>query len=94
MEQQREIKLETSWKNRLLDEFTEDYMTGLRRFLIERKRSGATVYPPGKQIFNALDSTPFEKVKVVIFGQDPYHGPGQAHGLCFSVPDGVRVPPS
>ena len=94
MEQQREIKLETSWKNRLQDEFTRDYMAGLRQFLVERNRSGATLYPPGKLIFNALDSTPFDQVKVVILGQDPYHGPGQAHGLCFSVPEGVRVPPS
>jgi uracil-DNA glycosylase len=94
MEQQREIKLEPSWKNRLEDEFAQPYMGGLRQFLVERKRSGATIYPPGKLIFNALDSTPFDKVKVVILGQDPYHGPGQAHGLCFSVPEGVQMPPS
>lgn len=94
MEQQREIKLESSWKNRLQDEFTRPYMAGLRQFLLERKRDGATIYPPGGLIFNALNSTPFEKVKIVILGQDPYHGPGQAHGLCFSVPEGVRVPPS
>jgi len=94
MEQQREIKLESSWKLRLQDEFDQPYMTGLRQYLLDRKRNGAVIYPPGKQIFNALDSTPFEQVKVVIFGQDPYHGPGQAHGLCFSVPEGVAVPPS
>ena len=94
MEQQREIKLESSWKNRLQDEFAQTYMVGLRRFLLERKRSGATIYPPGNLIFNALNSTPFDRVKIVILGQDPYHGPGQAHGLCFSVPEGVRVPPS
>ena len=94
MEQQREIKLESSWKNRLQDEFTQPYMAGLRQFLLERKRDGATIYPPGGLIFNALNSTPFEKVKIVILGQDPYHGPGQAHGLCFSVPEGVRMPPS
>ena len=94
MQQQREIKLEESWKRRLGDEFSQPYMDGLRRFLLERKRSGAEVYPPGRLIFNALDSTPFERVKVVIFGQDPYHGPGQAHGLCFSVPGGVMTPPS
>lgn len=94
MEQQREIKLESSWKSRLQDEFAEPYMAGLRQYLLERKRNGATIYPPGNLIFNALDSTPFDKVKVVILGQDPYHGPGQAHGLCFSVPEGERVPPS
>jgi len=94
MEQQREIKLENSWKERLADEFSQPYMAELRAFLLERKRRGATIYPPGKQIFNALNSTPFDRVRVVIFGQDPYHGPGQAHGLCFSVPEGVQVPPS
>ena len=69
-------------------------MTQLREFLLSRKRSGAVIYPPGTKIFNALDSTPFERVKVVILGQDPYHGPGQAHGLCFSVRLGVPTPPS
>ena len=72
MEQQREIKLESSWKNRLQDEFTQPYMAGLRQFLLERKRDGATIYPPGGLIFNALNSTPFEKVKVVILGQGVY----------------------
>lgn len=94
MEQQREIKLESSWKQRLQDEFDQPYMAGLRQYLLDRKRNGAVIYPPGKLIFNALDSTPFDQVKIVIFGQDPYHGPGQAHGLCFSVPEGVAVPPS
>ena len=94
MEQQREIKLEPSWKHRLQGEFDQPYMAGLRQYLLDRKRNGAEIYPPGNLIFNALDSTPFDQVKVVIFGQDPYHGPGQAHGLCFSVPEGVRVPPS
>ncbi len=65
----------------------------MRQFLLERKRAGAVIYPPGDLIFNALDSTPFERVKVVILGQDPYHGPGQAHGLCFSVREGVELPP-
>jgi len=69
-------------------------MKQLRAFLLERSRAGAAIYPPGKQIFNALDSTPLSRVKVVILGQDPYHGPGQAHGLCFSVLPGVRPPPS
>ena len=94
MSEAREIHLEASWKLRLADEFNEPYMHELRRFLMERKRAGAVIYPPGDQIFNAMDSTPFGKVKVVILGQDPYHGPGQAHGLCFSVREGVAAPPS
>jgi uracil-DNA glycosylase len=69
-------------------------MAELRAFLLQRSQQGAVIYPPGKLIFNALDSTPFDKVKAVILGQDPYHGPGQAHGLCFSVPDEVAIPPS
>jgi uracil-DNA glycosylase len=69
-------------------------MVTLRQFLLERKRLGAVIYPPGELIFNALNTTPFEAVKVVILGQDPYHGPGQAHGLCFSVPPDVANPPS
>ena len=94
MSEARKIQLEPSWKARLAEEFEQPYMLDLRRFLIERKKSGAVVYPPGNQIFNAMNSTPFNSVKVVILGQDPYHGPGQAHGLCFSVMDGVAVPPS
>jgi uracil-DNA glycosylase len=94
MPENRPIKLEPSWKARLEDEFSRPYMAALRQLLMERKRAGATIYPPGPQIFNALDSTPFDAVKVVILGQDPYHGPGQAHGLCFSVQEGVPLPPS
>ena len=94
MSDTRQIKLEKSWKQRLADEFSEPYMQQLRDFLLERKRAGAVIYPPGPLIFNALNSTPFDDVKVVILGQDPYHGPGQAHGLSFSVPDGVALPPS
>jgi uracil-DNA glycosylase len=94
MNKNREIRLDASWKIRLEDEFVQPYMGSLRQFLLERKRSGAVVYPPGDLIFNAMNSTPFEAVKVVILGQDPYHGPGQAHGLCFSVLDGVPPPPS
>ncbi len=90
----REVRLEPSWKARLAVEFEQTYMQNLRQFLLERKKNRAVIYPPGKQIFNAMNSTPFEDVKVVILGQDPYHGPGQAHGLCFSVLDGVTVPPS
>ena len=92
--QQREIRLEDSWKSRLLQDFSEPYMKDLRTFLLQRKQAGAVVYPPGPEIFNALNSTPFDQVRVVMLGQDPYHGPGQAHGLCFSVPDGVQTPPS
>ena len=94
MEKQREIRLESSWRNQLEGEFSQPYMVALREFLLQRKRSGAVIYPPGKLIFNALDSTPFGQVRVVIIGQDPYHGPGQAQGLCFSVPQGVTPPPS
>jgi len=91
---ERDIRLEASWKFRLADEFAQPYMTELRSFLLERKHQGAVIYPPGGQIFNALDSVPFEQVRVVVLGQDPYHGPGQAHGLCFSVKPGVPTPPS
>jgi uracil-DNA glycosylase len=94
MDNQREIRLDPSWKNRLEGDFAQPYMISLRQFLLEGKGSGAVIYPPGDLIFNALNSTPFDKVKVVILGQDPYHGPGQAHGLCFSVQDGVPLPPS
>jgi len=94
MNETREIRLEPGWKAHLEDEFRQPYMQQLRAFLLQRKRQGAVIYPPGPKIFNALDSTPFDKVKVVILGQDPYHGPGQAHGLCFSVREGVAIPPS
>lgn len=94
MNESREIRLEPSWKGRLADEFNQDYMRDLRSFLLQRKQAGAVIYPPGALIFNALDSTPFDQVRVVILGQDPYHGPGQAHGLCFSVRDGIETPPS
>ena len=94
MKNKREIRLDPSWKNRLESEFSQPYMISLRQFLLERKGGGAVIYPPGDLIFNAMNSTPFEAVKVVILGQDPYHGPGQAHGLCFSVLDGVAIPPS
>ena len=94
MQNAREIRLEPSWKERLADEFEQPYMQRLRGFLLERGRAGATIYPPGRLIFNALDATPFDRVEVVIIGQDPYHGPGQAHGLCLSVPEGIEPPPS
>ncbi|TWH77321.1 uracil-DNA glycosylase [Azomonas agilis] len=88
------IKLEPHWKAALLDEFQQPYMQALGDFLRHEKAAGKVIYPPGALIFNALNSTPLDQVKVVILGQDPYHGPGQAHGLCFSVPQGVAIPPS
>ncbi|MEO6094916.1 MAG: uracil-DNA glycosylase [Fibrobacteria bacterium] len=94
MEARIDPKLEPSWKQRLEGEFRSPYFADLKRFLLEEKQSGAMVYPPGPLIFNAFNTTPFDLVKVVILGQDPYHGPGQAHGLCFSVQPGVKPPPS
>ena len=88
------IQLQQSWLSRLQGQFDQQYMQKLREFLVTRKQHRAVIYPPGSQIFNALNSTPFDQVRVVILGQDPYHGPGQAHGLCFSVLPGVRIPPS
>lgn len=85
--------IDEKWKELLLDEFCAPYFYELRNFLLEEK-SKYTVYPPGKYIFNAFDLTPANEVRVVILGQDPYHGPGQAHGLSFSVPDGIKHPPS
>jgi uracil-DNA glycosylase len=85
--------IETSWKAALQAEFKKDYFIGLKSFLIEEKRK-YRVFPKGPLIFNAFNHTPFDRVKVVLLGQDPYHGYGQAHGLCFSVPDGVPPPPS
>ncbi len=87
------VKINESWKEVLNSEFELDYFSRLKNFLIEEKKQH-TVYPPGSQIFAAFDLTPFDEVKVVILGQDPYHGAGQAHGLCFSVQDGVKPPPS
>src|SRR5689334_17077832 len=86
--------IEDSWKFRLESEFNAEYFSALRTFLKEEKQRGKTIYPPGPKIFSAFDFTPFDKVKVVILGQDPYHGTGQAHGLSFSVPDGISPPPS
>lgn len=88
-----EVQIEPGWKNHLQAEFEKDYFKRLTDFVRNEYRTH-TVYPPGKLIFNAFNLCPFEKVKVVIIGQDPYHGDGQAHGLCFSVNDGVRFPPS
>lgn len=88
------LRLEASWKARLGHWFLRPEMIALGEFLRAEKRAGKVIYPPGPLIFAAFDATPFEAVKVVILGQDPYHGPGQAHGLCFSVPPGVSPPPS
>lgn len=85
--------IELSWKNELAEQFSADYFAQLKNFLIEEKRT-QRVFPPGSLIFSAFNHTPFDKVKVVVLGQDPYHGEGQAHGLCFSVPDGIAQPPS
>jgi uracil-DNA glycosylase len=86
-------QIEASWEEQLSDEFSASYFAGLKEFLVVEKEK-YTVYPPGSQIFNAFNFTPFDDVRVVIIGQDPYHGMGQAHGLCFSVPYGVTPPPS
>lgn len=94
MSRAADVKLHTEWLERLGDEFDQPYMRDLSQFLKARKKSGTEVYPPGGLIFNALDSTPPSRLRAVILGQDPYHGPGQAHGLCFSVRPGVAVPPS
>lgn len=91
---QSEVNIEPSWKEALAAEWQQPYFQALRTFLKQEIQAGKRVFPPGKFIFNAFDSTPFDKVKVVIIGQDPYHGPGQAHGLCFSVQKGVQIPPS
>lgn len=88
-----EVRLEASWKAALADEFEKPYFQELTKFVKTAYQTKA-VYPPPAQIFHALDTCPFEQVRVVILGQDPYHGPGQAHGLCFSVPEGVPPPPS
>lgn len=88
------IKLDASWKARVGDYLDRPEMRALSEFLRAELRAGKSIYPAPKNIFAALDATPFEQVKVVILGQDPYHGPGQAHGLCFSVPAGVPSPPS
>jgi len=86
--------LDESWRAALGEEFAQPYMAALKAFLVERKAQGARIFPRGTDWFNALAMTPLDKVRVVILGQDPYHGPGQAHGLCFSVPPGVPPPPS
>ncbi len=88
-----DVKIESSWKEKLQPEFEKDYFKSLVDF-VKSEYQKKVIYPPGKFIFNAFDQCPFDRVKVVILGQDPYHEPGQAHGLCFSVNDGVPFPPS
>jgi uracil-DNA glycosylase len=88
------VNIDPSWKAILSNEFSQPYFAGIKQFILNEKQKGKRVYPPGSQIFNAFNLTPFEKVKVVILGQDPYHGAGQAHGLSFSVPQGIAQPPS
>jgi len=88
-----DVRIEQSWKTRLQNEFEKEYFINLTNF-VKKEYKIHTIYPPGRLIFNAFDKCPFENVRVVILGQDPYHGPGQAHGLCFSVQDGVAFPPS
>lgn len=91
---QKKIDLEPSWLSHLEPEFQQPYMQNLKQFLLREKQQGKVIFPPSKNIFNAFNSTPLDHVKVVILGQDPYHGPNQAHGLCFSVQPGVPAPPS
>ena len=90
----RDIKLDPSWLEPLRSEFEQPYMAELKRFLVAERERGKQIFPRASEWFRALDLTPLDAVRVVILGQDPYHGPGQAHGLCFSVKDGVRPPPS
>ena len=89
-----DVKMEPSWKEVLKNEFTKPYFLEIVTFLKTERAAGKTIYPPGPLIFNAFNQTPFDKVRVVILGQDPYHNPGQAHGLSFSVPNGIKPPPS
>lgn len=91
---QSTVKIEPSWKAALGDVFSQPYFQAIKTYLQQERADGHAIYPPGSLIFNAFNHTPFEAVKVVILGQDPYHGPGQAHGLSFSVPDRVKAPPS
>lgn len=88
------VKIEASWKEKLKTEFNQPYFANLVNHIKTEKQSKKTIYPAGTHIFNAFDSTPFDKVKLLLLGQDPYHGPGQAHGLCFSVQKGIAHPPS
>jgi len=88
------VQIEDNWRVVLHEEFNKPYFPLIKQFIIEQKAKGKTIYPSGRLIFNAFNLTPFDKLKVVILGQDPYHGKGQAHGLCFSVQQGIKPPPS
>ena len=88
------VQIDESWKTVLAAEFDKPYFPLIKKFILEQKAKGKKVYPPGPLVFNAFNLTPFHSLKVVILGQDPYHGEGQAHGLCFSVPQGIKPPPS
>ena len=90
----KDVKIEESWKKLLTSEFSKPYFAKIKSFLLEQKRLGKTIYPPGPSIFKAFEMVPVDKLKVVILGQDPYHGPGEAHGLSFSVPMNIGIPPS
>lgn len=94
MSQITNVNIHPSWKEVLSEEFQQPYFAAIKQHLLQEKQAGKAVYPPGKLIFNAFDATPFDQVKVVIIGQDPYHGPGQAMGLSFSVPRNIGIPPS
>ena len=89
-----DVQIEASWKAALKEEFEKPYFSQIVQFLKQEKQKGKIIYPEGKNIFNAFTQTPFDQVKVLLLGQDPYHGAGQAHGLCFSVQDGIKPPPS
>ncbi|HLP52442.1 MAG TPA: uracil-DNA glycosylase [Chitinophagales bacterium] len=94
MSESTQVQIEEGWKEALKDEFQKPYFPLIKQFIIAEKAKGKTVYPPGPLVFNAFNLTPFAELKVVILGQDPYHGPGQAEGLCFSVAKGIKQPPS
>ncbi|MFT5167930.1 MAG: uracil-DNA glycosylase [Saprospiraceae bacterium] len=94
MSQSDHVKIHESWKEVLKEEFDQAYFSAIKQAILNDSQAGKTIYPLDNQLFNAFDTTPFDQVKVVIIGQDPYHGPGQAHGLCFSVQEGVPAPPS
>ncbi len=89
-----DVQIEASWKAALKEEFEKPYFSQIVQFLKQEKQKGKIIYPEGKNIFNAFTQTPFDQMKVLLLGQDPYHGAGQAHGLCFSVQDGIKPPPS
>ncbi len=93
-EKVQNVQIEESWKRVLADEFQQPYFAAIKAFLVQEKKAGKVIYPPGPLIFNAFNTTPFDQVRVVILGQDPYHNPSEAMGLCFSVPRGIKIPPS